>query len=305
MKVWKNNFVHQFHVFESCILHFPVISFDTEFPGFVRDTPRRASEDTIYNDMKYNVDNLKVIQLGMTLSDESGNIGGTWEFNFSDFDEKIDAHEHSSINFLKNNDLNLDEIKENGIPIAEFSNKFIQVLRSNQELRWVTFHGNYDLAYLLKLVTRKSMPSSVSEFAKINGEIFGEIYDVKYMARFHHELVGREIGLERMSKIFKVERRGGAHHAGSDSLVTSKIFHKMINSFSLVISEYEGFLYGISNRCMRRPMIVMGRSIGRCPPVVMGYPVVPYYRPIVILPRPCPRPTYDFSPVVVPIPQFY
>ncbi|KAL5566820.1 hypothetical protein UlMin_029984 [Ulmus minor] len=246
IKIWKNNFVHQFHVFESCLPHFSVASFDTEFSRFVRDTLRLASEGIIYNNMKYNVDNLKVIQLDMTLSDKIGNIGGTWEFNFSDFDEKIDAHELSSINFLKNNGLILDEIKENGIPIAEFSNKFIQVIRT-------------------------------SEFVKISEEIFEAIYDIKYMTCFLHELVDNEIGLKRMSKIFKVERCGGAHHASSDSLVPSEIFHKMINSFGLVISEYEGFLYGISNRCMRRSMIVMGHPIGRCPPIVQWFDITGQY----------------------------
>ena len=80
------------------------------------------------------------------------------------------------------------------------------------------------MVYFLKLVRRKSILSSALEFAKANVEIFGAIYDVKYKTRFRHELVDCKIGLERMSKIFKVECRGRAHHAGLDNLVSSEIF---------------------------------------------------------------------------------
>ncbi|KAL5556343.1 hypothetical protein UlMin_038579 [Ulmus minor] len=309
--VWKQNFLHQFEAFDSCLCHFQIISFDTEFPGFLRNTPRLVPENILYDNLKYNVDNLKIIQLGITLSDEIGNIGGTWEFNFSDFDEKTDAHNPSSISFLKDNGLNLNEIKENGIPIAEFSKKFIQVLRSHQGLQWVTFHGNYDLAYLFKLVTRMSMPNSASEFARISGEIFGAIYDVKYIAQHCHKFLDRGIGLEKMSKIFKIERHGGAHHAGSDCLLTSELFHKLITCFDLVVSEHEGYLFGMSCRFMRK---LMGRPVIRyCQPMVVGRrPVIRYGQPIVVGRRPVvrycqpievlPHPIYNFAPPAVHVP---
>ncbi|KAL5566819.1 hypothetical protein UlMin_029983 [Ulmus minor] len=278
--VWNYNILQEFQALDHCLQHF-FFFFDTEFLGFLLVTPIFEKESIIYDDLRINVDSFKVIQLNITLSIE--------KFYFSGFDEKIDIHEPSFIIFLKNNGLNLDEIKENGIPIAKFSNKFIQVLRSNQGLRWVTFHGNYDLAYLFKLVTRKLMPSSALEFTKICEKIFRAIYDVKYTVHFRQELVDRGIRVERIPKIFKIEQCNGAHHTRSNSLVTSDIFHRMINC--------------IINRCMIRPVIVMGRSVGRCPPIVMGNPMVRYFWPIVVFPRP--YAVYDFAPIVVLVHQFF
>ncbi|KAL5566706.1 hypothetical protein UlMin_029870 [Ulmus minor] len=239
--VWNYNFLQEFQAFDRCLQCFHVLSFDTKFLGFLLATPRFEKENIVYDDFRINVDSFKVIQLGITLSDESRNIGGTWEFNFSDFNEKNDFHHPNSIAFLKKNGLDFDEIKEKGIPSAKFAKKF----------RWVSFHANYDLGYLLKLVRRMSMPSSVVEFARINGEIFGAIYDVKYMARYYSELYYSEIGLAKMAKIFGIKRRGEAHHAGSDSLLTAEIYSKMATFIGLEINSFEGYLYGISHRFIR------------------------------------------------------
>ncbi|XP_031273163.1 probable CCR4-associated factor 1 homolog 1 [Pistacia vera] len=66
------------------------------------------------HDLRYNVDNTKIIQLGITLSDEDGNVGGTWEFNFSDFDMEKDSYMETSIQLLETHGLDLNKIKKNG-----------------------------------------------------------------------------------------------------------------------------------------------------------------------------------------------
>ena len=42
------------------------ICIDTEFPGFIRNTPSYASVEQRYRHVKFNVDKLKIIQLGFT-----------------------------------------------------------------------------------------------------------------------------------------------------------------------------------------------------------------------------------------------
>ncbi|KAL5569126.1 hypothetical protein UlMin_025701 [Ulmus minor] len=243
---WNYNFLQEFQALNHCSHYFRVLYFDTEFPRFLRNTPRFVSENIIYEDLKFNVDNLKVIQLDITLSDDNGNIGGTWEFNFSNFNEKIDLHNNSSIAFLKSNSLDLDEIREKGIPSVEFSINFVEILRSNQGLRWVSFHANYDLAYLFKLITRVSMPSSVADF---------------------------------------IEHCGGAHHAGSDILLSSKVFIKIITSYGLIISKYKGYLYGLSHKFMRRFVVPKIAIKHVAQPAMNPYPIyvstsmVVYYPP--------------------------
>jgi len=65
---------------------------DTEFPGVVARPigQFKTSNEYHYQTLRCNVDLLKMIQVGLTLSDENGNFppgGGTWQFNFK-FDLK-------------------------------------------------------------------------------------------------------------------------------------------------------------------------------------------------------------------------
>ena len=48
-----------------------------KFLGFQLGTTIFENESIDHDDLKINMDNLKVIQLGITLSDESRNISGT------------------------------------------------------------------------------------------------------------------------------------------------------------------------------------------------------------------------------------
>ncbi|KAG6740402.1 hypothetical protein POTOM_055851 [Populus tomentosa] len=50
---------------------FPVVSFDTEFPGFFRNTSIDATDLTRYEDLKHNVDPLRLIQVVITVADAS------------------------------------------------------------------------------------------------------------------------------------------------------------------------------------------------------------------------------------------
>jgi len=60
---------------------------DTEFPGIVARPigSFKTGADYHYQTMRCNVDMLKIIQLGVTVSDENGNSPplSTWQFNFT------------------------------------------------------------------------------------------------------------------------------------------------------------------------------------------------------------------------------
>ena len=90
------------------------------------------------------------------------------------------------------------------------------------------------------------MPCSVTEFAEMAGHAFRHVYDVKFMAKYCNGLMDGALGLERLSKILTVERLGEAHQAGSDSLLTARVFLKMMKVYDPLEEEkFEGFLYGI------------------------------------------------------------
>ncbi|WZZ16009.1 hypothetical protein YC2023_109098 [Brassica napus] len=67
------------------------IAVDTEFPGCLKETPIGATDETRYKNLKFSVERTKPIQLGFTLFERDGSIGGTWEVNFKDFDARTDA----------------------------------------------------------------------------------------------------------------------------------------------------------------------------------------------------------------------
>ncbi|KAJ0088486.1 hypothetical protein Patl1_32592 [Pistacia atlantica] len=97
-QVWRSNFHQQISSFDGALHRFRVICLDTELPGFLRNTPKHSPDHIRYHDLKYNVENTKIIHLGITLSNEEGNCeGGTWEFNFSDFDMEKDSYMETSI----------------------------------------------------------------------------------------------------------------------------------------------------------------------------------------------------------------
>ncbi|KAF6165043.1 hypothetical protein GIB67_000627 [Kingdonia uniflora] len=85
------------------------ISIDTEFPGFLRSTSRDASLAERYEDIKFNVHNLKMIQLGIT---------------FSDVD--------SSITLLRTNGIDLEINILKGVSSERFAKKFWEIMKENR-----------------------------------------------------------------------------------------------------------------------------------------------------------------------------
>jgi CCR4-NOT transcription complex subunit 7/8 len=73
-----------------------------------------------------NVDMLKIIQLGLTLTDARGNlplIGNfycLWQFNFREFNLKEDLYAQDSIELLKHSGINFQANHERGIDVHRF-----------------------------------------------------------------------------------------------------------------------------------------------------------------------------------------
>ncbi|CAK9165375.1 unnamed protein product [Ilex paraguariensis] len=264
--VWSNNFEDAMTKIAVMMETFPIVAVDTEFPGFLHNTPRAASESERYDDLKYNVDRMKIIQLGITLFDRFGVVGGVWQINFCNFDPDLDDHVSSSIVLLKRNGIDLVKNKRDGVDVYTFADKFCEILGSVGD----TFHGLYDLAYMLKIVIRDELPSSIMGYVEHIGHVFGRVYDVKFLAKYCHGLLDGELGLEKLAKLLDVERFGEAHQAGSDSLLTAATFSKMKGIYGLPEKMFEGFLYGISARIKRpRPLVVVLPP--PAPPILLGY----------------------------------
>ncbi|KAL1205502.1 putative CCR4-associated factor 1 [Cardamine amara subsp. amara] len=228
---------------EKCLRTHKWIAMDTEFPGSLRETSQNATDQERYNDMRFSVGKTKVIQLGLTLFDVNGSIGGTWEINFADFRETEDARNEKSIGFLKRNGLDLKKIREEGIGIRDFFLDLNLILKQTRNITWVTFHGSYDIAYLLKGLTGESLPVTSDRFSKSVARILGSVYDLKVMADRCNGLSSR-LGLQSLANEVGLNRVGTAHHAGSDSELTARVFAKIFDN----VGDSEGYIYGLGHR---------------------------------------------------------
>ncbi|KAJ0972993.1 hypothetical protein J5N97_020952 [Dioscorea zingiberensis] len=168
---------------------YPIISVDTEFPGVIFHPDKHYSALTVserYSVMKLNVDTLNLIQLGFTLSDPFGNLpdlgsGGrllfAWEFNFNDFNLNSDLHSPDSINLLRSSGIDFERNRLEGIDSHWFACLLVNygIVGVHFNVNWVTFHGAYDFAYLVKILTGgSSLPESMETFFELVRVFFGD-----------------------------------------------------------------------------------------------------------------------------------
>lgn len=253
-EVWAGNLEEEFAVIREVIDEYPYVGMDTEFPGFVVQPSGKfaCQSDVNYASLAGNVNVLKLIQLGLTLSNEAGELppfgtggrGCIWQFNFRGFDQRTDPYSANSVDMLRLSGIDFDRFAAEGVD----STRFAELMMSsgvvlNDNIQWVTFHSGHDFGYVLRLLTGREMPNTLDEFLKLTKIFFPVLYDIKQLMKYCDGLYG---GLNKLGELLKVERVGISHQAGSDSLMTLRCFLKVKNLYlKESVKLYDGLLYGL------------------------------------------------------------
>lgn len=244
--VWKYNLKEEIQKISQLVEKYNYIAMDTEFPGIIVRV-QGDFRDAQYQQVRHNVDSLKLIQLGVTLSDDKGNRPQgicTWQFNF-EFDTMTDTHAEDSIILLKNSGIDFESLTRDGISAKDFAEYFtVSGLTLNEEVTYLTFHSGYDFAYLLKQLTCQRLPETQGEFYKQLELYFPNFYDLKHVVRGIDKFRG---GLNRIAEEVGVKRVGRMHQAGSDSLVTLETYFKVRDEyFALGIEDHKNIICGLN-----------------------------------------------------------
>lgn len=224
------------------------VGMDTEFPGVIaRPMFSGTVSEAHYQTVRANVDLLRIIQLGLTFSDGNGNYPTgtiTYQFNFY-FDLERHMFAEDSIKLLERSGLNFQKHRDHGIKPSEFGDLLMTSgLVMFDSIHWISFHSAYDFAYLLRLLTGSPLPVEQAKFLSLLHLYFPSLYDIKVLMKSCKNLKG---GLEALANLLEVKRIGPQHQAGSDSLLTSAVFFKMLQLFfdNTIDKQLCGVLYGI------------------------------------------------------------
>ncbi|KAG0483124.1 hypothetical protein HPP92_011208 [Vanilla planifolia] len=253
----------------------PFAAIDSEYPGVIWPCSLHEYPKRRYAIVKANVDSLQLVQFGLTLSNGRGGDAITWEFTLRDFSPRLHPHNNDSVEMLKRAGLDFNTSRHEGIPASFLAGLLVDCglvrlpqeeaagyvnlelidpppVLSPREVSWITFQGEYDFAFLLKLVQERwkkpmTVPKCLTErreeFLSEVRSVFGEkIYDIKQMSLSQGGLHG---GLERMAAQLEVVRPYGmAHQAGPDSLLSSRVFFRLIEK-GFPVEHHRGKIFGL------------------------------------------------------------
>jgi len=248
--VWAENLEKALSHIRRLVEEYPYVAMDTEFPGVVaRPIGAFNKNEYNYQTLRVNVDMLRLIQLGISFSDENGNpppnYPSTWQFHFK-YDLNDEMYAQDSVDLLKRAGIDFKRHNDYGISLQDFGEGLISSgLVLNSDVKWIAFHSGYDLGYLIKILTCLPLPKKQSQFFEVVRDFFPCLYDVKYMMKSCRNLKG---GLQDLADDLEVKRIGPQHQAGSDSLLTLHTFFKMKQLFfedQVDDDKYCGVMFGL------------------------------------------------------------
>lgn len=195
-----------------------------------------------------------------------GPLPFSWQFNFK-FSLKDDMYNEKSIESLQQAGIDFNLLERDGIDPHAFAALLIPSgLVCFDDVQWISFHGGYDFGYLTKLLICQPLPNDEVDFDHKMKLYFPKTYDVKHLMKYAIKLHNNGMlspldpgsaeilqkfehksGLENIAETLKVKRVGAAHQAGSDSLLTGRVFFQMRDKIfhGEIPDEHVGKVWGL------------------------------------------------------------
>lgn len=63
----------------------------------------------------------------------------------------------------------------------------------NDDIKWITFHGAFDFAYLVKCLTNEKLPQTIEQFQIKCKQLFPVMYDTKIIAAEMEDIKGNSL----------------------------------------------------------------------------------------------------------------
>jgi CCR4-NOT transcription complex subunit 7/8 len=245
-EVNETNLEVEFNLLRRAIVTHTFVALDVEYPGVIIRSLSKLSMDggvdATYEMIKINVNCMTPIQIGIVLTDKDGmfptihnEIIAGWNFNMS-FSTKKDVYSMLSLEILQDAGIRFAEHRDHGIEPAHFGELIISSgLVLDEDVTWITCHSAYSIAYLLKLVTGRPIPSTLDAFYDTVRIWLPNLWDLRYaVTKFKNTSAGRWVGgLEGMAKELGTSRDAGTkpHIAAHDALLVSSVFHALITRY--------------------------------------------------------------------------
>ena len=117
----------------------------------------------------------------------------------------VDLCNAESIQLLENAGVNFKAHASKGIESRRFGELItMSGLVLSPSITWISFHGIYDFAYLLRILIGCDLPSSMTDFESLMRIFFPHVYDVKAMIMDCKDLNG---SINRVAQQTQVGKR--------------------------------------------------------------------------------------------------
>uniref|UniRef100_A0A0D9XJT3 Uncharacterized protein n=1 Tax=Leersia perrieri TaxID=77586 RepID=A0A0D9XJT3_9ORYZ len=239
--VWRENCAEKFELVRDALrrprrhLHIAVdMEFTADAATGVHHRP--VTSPDCYDHVRRYANGGAIVQMGLAIAF----VGDAQSFPSPppialeiNFQLDVEAREYhpKTIKFLSDQGHDLTEHSKRGVEPHRVSDGLLRHLPfGDASVTWLAFHGDYDLAFLLRLLqsggrSGNLLPSHLPTFLNQVREKFPMFYDVRVLGQLVKD--GFTGSLTALAQHLGIQRNGGEHHAGSDALLTLSCFFKI------------------------------------------------------------------------------